>query len=124
MIEITDKLLLAVCIIFLTVPYFQLDYILLTKIIDYNISSGLISGLCFDVVVACTVDNGLQEKQELLASVFLFEFFFKRSEYLRISLDKKLFSLAFYPKNSALPAPANNYELCIMNYLSALMPLT
>ena len=50
-VKIFRQLLLTLGVVALAPPDFKLNYILLTEIIDYNISPGLISGLGFDVVV-------------------------------------------------------------------------
>ena len=72
-IKILADLFLALGIVARAAPDLQLDDILLPQIIDDHIGSGLISGLCFDIIVSCAVDNRLQIQQELLSSVLLFE---------------------------------------------------
>ena len=69
-VQILTKLFLACGVVSLPPPDFQLDDILLSQVIDDHIGAGLVPGLRLDVIVAGSVDDGLQVQEELLPSVF------------------------------------------------------
>ena len=68
-IEIFSDLFLPIRVIPWPPPYLQLDDILLSQVIDYHIGSGLITGLGFDIVVPCSVNDRLQIQEKLFSAV-------------------------------------------------------
>ena len=82
-IKILTDLFLSFGIIARPAPYLQFYNILLPQIIDNNVRSGLISGLGFNIIITCAINDWLQIEQELLSSFFLFESFFQWSKYLK-----------------------------------------
>ena len=63
-IQIFRNLFFSLCVIFLATPDFQLYDILLSQIVYNHISSLLVTRLCFNVIVTCTIDNWSQVQQE------------------------------------------------------------
>lgn len=62
--------------------YLQFYNILLPQIIDNNVRSGLISGLGFNIIITCAINDWFQIEQELFSSIFLFESFLQWSKNL------------------------------------------
>ena len=56
-VQIFRNLLFTLRVVFLSTPDFQLYDILFPKIVYNHIGSLLITSLCFNVVVACTINN-------------------------------------------------------------------
>lgn len=67
-IEIFFDLLLPIRVIPWPPPYLQLDDVLLSEIIDYDVHPGLIAGLGFNIVVPCSVNDRLQIQEKLFSS--------------------------------------------------------
>ena len=68
-IEIFSDLFLPIRVIPWTPPYLQLNDILLSEIIDYDVRPGLITGLGFNVVIPRSIDDRFQIQKKLLPSV-------------------------------------------------------
>lgn len=66
-VQILGQLLFSLRIILITVPDFQLDDVLISKIINDYICTSLVTGLCFDIIVACVVDNWSDIKKKQLS---------------------------------------------------------
>lgn len=82
---VRDDLFLSVRVISWSTPYFQFDYILLTQIIHDHICTGLVSRLCFNIVIPGTIEDRFEIKKELFPAILLF----KRSSkgpYIRIHI--------------------------------------
>lgn len=56
-VQIFGQLFLALLIVFIAVPDFHLDDILLSEIVNDHICTSLVTGLCFDIIVSYAVDN-------------------------------------------------------------------
>ena len=56
-VQIFRNLFFSLCVIFLATPDFQLYDILFPQIVYNDIGSFLITSLCFNIVVACTINN-------------------------------------------------------------------
>lgn len=54
-VKIFGQLFLALRIVFVAVPDFHLDDILFSKIVNDHIGTSLVAGLCFDIIVSCSV---------------------------------------------------------------------
>ena len=63
-VQILRQLLLTLCIVFITVPDFQFNDVLLSKIVNDHIRTSLITGLCLNIVVSRAVYDWSQIKQE------------------------------------------------------------
>ena len=87
-IEIFADLFLPIRVIPWPPPYLQLDDVLLSQVIDYDVRPGLIAGLGFDIVVPCSVDDRLQIQEKLLPPVFLLKPVLQRSINLCVRYDK------------------------------------
>ena len=61
-LQITSKLYFTAFIVFLTMPYFQLNNIAFTAIIHDHICALLFPGLSFNIIIANTINNGTQVK--------------------------------------------------------------
>ena len=73
-IQIFSNLFFSLCVIFLATPDFQLYDILFPQIVYNDIGSFLITSLCFNIVVTCTIDNGAKIQQEQFSAIFFLEF--------------------------------------------------
>ena len=65
-VQILGQLFLALRIVFVAVPDFHLDDILFSEIVNDHISTPLITGLRFDIIVSCSVDNWSQIKAGII----------------------------------------------------------
>ena len=58
-IEIPRNLFLTSLVVRIPPPYFELYNILMSKVIDDNIGTGLIASLRFNIIIANAIDDGL-----------------------------------------------------------------
>ena len=56
-VQIFSNLFFSLCVIFLATPDFQLYDILFSQIVYDHIGSFLVTSLCFNIIVACAIDN-------------------------------------------------------------------
>ena len=70
-VQVFRDLLFASFVVRIAAPDFELDDVLLPKVVDDDVGAGLVAGLGFDIVVADAVDDGFEVEQEQFSSHFL-----------------------------------------------------
>ncbi len=78
-LKVLEQLALALCVVAVTSPDFQLYDVLMVVVIYDEVGTGFITSFSLYIIVSYAIDDWTKVEQKLLASLFLHEFSVHRS---------------------------------------------